>query len=235
MTVEQPVLGVLLLQNLSLAIPGAMGHPGSYDAPVRFLSVPGAWVANVVGSSDEPLQAYVDLARQLEAQGCAAITSNCGFTARFQPAIAAAVSIPVAMSSLMLVPQAVQELPPGKRLGVVTYDSQALTELHFNGAGWSRDDFPVDIVGIEGSECWHCMARPNEPMTLEMLERDVLEATRRLLAAHPDVAGIVLECSAFPVTEEAVRRATGLPTVHFMTLANRLIRQVAPPVTAAAS
>ena len=235
MPADQPVLGVLQLQNLSLDIPGSMGHPGSYEAPVRFMNVPGAWAANVVGSGDGPLQSYVDCARQLETEGCAAITSNCGFTARFQPKIAAAVSIPVAMSSLMLVPQAVKELPPGKTLGLVTYDSQELTEEHVNGAGWSRRDMAVEIVGIEGSECWHCMAQPNVPMTREMIERDVLEATGRLLADHSDIAGIVLECSAFPVACEAVRRATGLPTVHFMTLANRLIGQVTKPATAAAS
>ncbi|MBT6118737.1 MAG: hypothetical protein HOH66_12800 [Rhodospirillaceae bacterium] len=233
MTTESPLLGVMQLQNTPVTVPGSMGHADSYDAPVVFRRVPGAWTSNVVGEGRELVPAYIETARALEAEGCTALVTNCGFTARFQKDVAAAVAIPVAMSSLLMVPWAASLLPPGKKLGIVTYDSNQLTEVHFNGAGWSRKTMPVEIVGIEGSESWHRMADPDTKLDRAMVERDVLAATRGMLAAHPEISSIVLECSAFPLAGDAVRRETGLPTVHFVTMANMLIRSAAPSPRAA--
>ena len=61
----------------------------------------------------------------------------------------------------------------------------------------------------------------------------MLEATRGMLAANPEICSIVLECSAFPLAGDAVRRATGLPTVHFLTMANMLLRSAPPRARAA--
>jgi hypothetical protein len=225
---EKPVLGVLQLMNTPVEIPGSMGHPDSYAAPVRFLQVPGAWTSNVVGAGGEVLASYIDCARQLEAEGVAAIISNCGFTGRFQKDVAAAVSVPVAMSSLLLVPLAARLLPPGAKLGMATYDASVLGEVHYNGAGWSRQDLPVEVVGIEGSEAWHRMADPDTKLTREMVERDVIAALRGLIERHPEIKSLVLECSAFPLAAKAVRRAFGLPVVDFLTMANMAIASVCP-------
>lgn len=233
MTTDIPLLGVMQLQNTPVTVPGSMGHPDSYDAPAIFRQVPGAWTENIVGEGREVLPAYIETARALEAEGCTALITNCGFTARFQKDVAAAVSIPVAMSSLLLVPWALGLLAPGQKLGIVTYDSTQLTEVHFNGAGWSRKTAPVEIVGIEGSESWRRMADPDTRLDRAMVERDVLAATRGMLEAHPEIRSIVLECSAFPLAGEAVRRETGLPTVHFVTMANMLLRSAPPSPRAA--
>ncbi len=237
MTDEAPVLGVLQLMNTPVDIPGSMGHTDSYAAPVRFLQVPGAWTSNVVGAGADVLQSYIDCARRLEAEGVAALVANCGFTARFQKDVAAAVSVPVALSSLLLVPFAARLLPAGAKLGMATYDSNVLGEVHFNGAGWSRDELPVEVVGIEGSEAWHRMADPDTRLTREMVERDVIAALRGLIERHPEIGSVVLECSAFPLAADAVRRAFGLPVVDFLTLANMVIASVHardPRVAAAA-
>lgn len=237
MSDQKPVLGVLQLMNTPVDIPGSMGHPDSYATPVRFLQVPGAWTSNVVGACGDVLASYIDSARRLEAEGVAAIISNCGFTARFQKDVAAAVSVPVAMSSLLLVPFSARLLPPGAKLGMATYDATVLGEVHFNGAGWSRDELPVEVVGIEGSEAWHRMADPETKLTREMVERDVIAALRGLLERHPEIRSVVLECSAFPLAADAVRRAFGLPVVDFLTMANMVIASVrarGPRVAAAA-
>ena len=147
----------------------------------------------------------------MEKDGVAAITSNCGFTARFQKDVAASVSIPVALSSLLLVPTMARLLPPGKKLGILTYDASQLGDVHWNGAGWSPTRLPVVVAGIEGSECWAEMAKPDPKITVAALERDVIAAARQLRAAHPDIAMLLLECSAFPVAAGTVRRETLLP------------------------
>ena len=223
----QPTLGVLQLANTPTVLPGSTGDPAAYDAPVRFLQVPGAWPRVVLGDDAHTISdAYVESAKQLEREGVAAITSNCGFTARFQPAVAASVSVPVALSSLLLVPFVARFLPPGHKVGVVTYDSTRLREAHCRGAGWSLDDAPVVVAGIDGSESWHELGKDETHPILADVERDVTAAALDMLEAHPDIATLVFECAAFTCVTAAVRRATGLPVADFITLANFLIASV---------
>ena len=221
-----PALGILQLANRPSSLPGATGAASSYAYPVRFLQVPGAWVEAVVGDDDAILDVYLDCARQLEREGVAAITSNCGFTARFQGPVSAAVGVPVALSSLQLVPFVAALVPPGRRVGVVTYDAAKLTERHCQGAGWSAADTPVAITGIEGSETWTELAKPEPDLDPGRLRQDVLAATRALLHAHPDIAALVLECAAFPPATAMVRRETGLPVADYITLSDMLMAMV---------
>src|SRR5215831_15638405 len=105
---DRPTLGMLQLAHTPVGLAGAISNPATYDFPVRYQQVPGAWTSNVIGPDDRMREAYMAAAREMEKGGVAAITSNCGFTARFQKDVAASVSIPVALSSLLLVPSMVR-------------------------------------------------------------------------------------------------------------------------------
>jgi hypothetical protein len=86
-------------------IPGDMGNAGTFDFPVRYHRVDGASPDKVVrGGHQALLPSFIEGARFLEREGVRAITTNCGFLAKFQREMVAAVSIPVFTSSLMLVP-----------------------------------------------------------------------------------------------------------------------------------
>ena len=60
-------------------------------------------------------------------------------------------------------------------------------------------------------------------MDAALLRAEVLEAGQRLLARHPEVAAIVLECTNMPPYSQALRQATGLPVYEVLTLAARLM------------
>src|SRR4030095_1142051 len=77
-----------------------------------------------------------------------AVATNCGFLAKFQPEMAAAVSIPVFTSSLMLVPLVQRMLPPGRAVGVLTVNGASLPGEPRAGGGISRDT-PLVIAGLE--------------------------------------------------------------------------------------
>jgi hypothetical protein len=71
---------------------------------------------------------------------------------------------------------------------------------------------PVEGVA-PGSE-FHRRILGNEPtLDLQQAEHDVVAAARRLLARHPEVQHLVLECTNMPPYREAVALATGRP-VH---------------------
>lgn len=65
------------------------------------------------------------------------LIANCGFAHIYQAEVAAAGSIPIALSSLLLVPFVAKTLPHGGKVGIVTYDANKLREDHFVVAGWS--------------------------------------------------------------------------------------------------
>ena len=225
------VLGILELENKPLMHPGALSAPGTFSFPVERLTVSGATTDSVVGSaSSDVKKAYLDGARRLEREGASAIISNCGFSGTLQAEVAAAVKVPVALSSLMSVPFMAHMLAPGKRVGILTYDATELEERHFNGVGWSSSDISVVVRGIEGSETWRALAETDPQVSPDQLTEDVLQAVQAMLDEHPDIGGIVIECAGLTLATPSVRKATGLPVFDFVSL-GRMLVEISPPVS----
>lgn len=223
----EKTLGILMLENTT-ELPGYMADDKIFPYPVKRIKVPGATTAKVVAGDPTLRAEYARCARQLESEGVSAITANCGFTALFQDAVADAVSVPVALSSLMLVPHVARMLPAGKRIGLLTFDSNNLEEAHFTAAGWSSKDIPIAIAGIDGTESWHeLMAAVPNPKPSVMVS-DVMHGVKSILDSHDDIGALVFECTGFPITAEAVRRETGLPVADVITLANILFSVSSP-------
>ena len=101
-------------------------------------------------------------------------------------------------------------LPPGKRVGVVTVSKKSLTPAHLEAAGAAPD---TPIMGTEGGrEFYRVMVGAEaSDMDVALAEQDIVEAGRALVAAHPEVGAIVLECTNMPPYAGDVRDATGLP------------------------
>lgn len=216
-------LAILRLQHKPVPMKGSIADPASFAYGVRYLAVPGAWTENVTGGDRAVLAAYVESARRMVAEGCRAITTTCGFTSLFQAEVSAAVPVPVAMSSLSLLPLLERLIPPGGRVAIVTFDASRLTEAHCRGAGWSLATSPVAIAGIEGSESWQEMFKPEPGFTRDMLARDVMAALDRLRARYADIRAVLLECAFFPIVADDVRARTGLPVVDFLTVGDLLM------------
>ncbi|MCK1604786.1 hypothetical protein IVB02_26135 [Bradyrhizobium sp. 166] len=223
----EKTLGILMLEN-TVELPGFMADDGTFPYAVKRIKVPGATTEKVVAGDQSLREAYARCACQLEHEGVSAITSNCGFTALFQDAVSAAVSVPVGLSSLMLVPHIARALPPKQRIGLLTFDSANLKEAHFAAAGWSSAEIPVSIAGIDGSESWRELLKPVPlPSTVTMIS-DVMTAVKSLLESHPDIGAFVFECTGFPVASDAVRRETGLPVADCLSLSNMLFEFGSP-------
>lgn len=204
-------LGILMLEARFPRIPGDMGNGETWPFPVLFRVIRGASPEKVVlHGARGLLPDFVAAAQDLVALGAEAITTNCGFLSLFQAEMAAAVGVPVATSSLMQVPWVQATLPPGKRVGVVTVSRGSLTEAHLNAAGVPTD---IPVEGTEdGQEFFRVLIRAEkEDMDVALAEQDILEAGQRLVARHPEVGAIVLECTNMPPYAAALRAAVGLP------------------------
>ncbi|MDN3567684.1 aspartate/glutamate racemase family protein [Paeniroseomonas aquatica] len=204
-------LGILMLEARFPRIPGDMGNAGTWPFPVLYKVVRGATPERVVLEGARGLLPdFLAAARELVALGAEAITTNCGFLSLFQAELAAAVQVPVATSSLMQVPWVQATLPPGRRVGVVTVSRGSLTPAHLAAAGVPPD---VPVVGTEGGrEFFRVLIQAQAvDMDLDLAEQDILDAGRALVAAHPEVGAIVLECTNMPPYAAALAAAVGLP------------------------
>jgi hypothetical protein len=203
------LLGVLQLGNRPMLYKGCLNTPETFPFPILCRMVPGAWVANVVPGDPSIKPAWIQTASHLVAEGATAITSNCGFALRYQRALAAAVPVPVMLSSLVLLPALLAALPSGRMLGIVTFDAGAFSPDLLDLASVPQDA-PLRIIGIEGTASHAEMCKPDNAIGLPMLEADV--ATRVLAAAADGrLGGLLFECAGFGCVSQAVRKATGLP------------------------
>ena len=204
-------LGILMLEARFPRIPGDMGNATTWPFPVLYRVVSGASPEKVVlNGAAGLLPDFIDAAKDLVRLGAEAITTNCGFLSLFQKEIAAAVGVPVATSSLMQVPWVQATLPPGKRVGLVTVSGSTLSPAHLEGAGAPLD---TPLVGTEnGKEFFRVLIKAEkEDIDVGLAERDVVEAGKELVARHPDVGAIVLECTNMPPYAAALQAEVGLP------------------------
>jgi hypothetical protein len=201
----------LMLEAKFPRIPGDMGNATTWPFPVLYRVVEGASPEKVVlKGAAGLLPDFIAAAKELVRLGAEAITTNCGFLSLFQKEIAASVGVPVATSSLMQVPWVQATLPPGKRVGLVTVSGSTLSPAHLEGAGVPLD---TPLVGTEnGKEFFRVLIKADkDDMDIALAERDVVEAGKALVAKHPDVGAIVLECTNMPPYAAALQTAVGLP------------------------
>jgi Asp/Glu/hydantoin racemase len=204
-------LGILMLEARFPRIPGDMGNALTWPFPVLYRVVGGATPERVVlHGAHGLLPDFLAAAEALVALGAEAITTNCGFLSLFQAELAAAVKVPVATSALLQVPWVQATLPPGQRVGVLTVSRGSLTPAHLAAAGVPAD---TPIIGTEGGREFFRVLIKAEATDMDVFaaEQDILDAGRALVAAHPEVGAVVLECTNMPPYAAALRDALGLP------------------------
>jgi Asp/Glu/hydantoin racemase len=217
-------VGVLMLQTQFPRIPGDVGNATTWPFPVLYRIVEGATPLRVVEQADPDLvRPFAEAARELVEAGCQVITTSCGFLAIFQRELAREVPAPVATSALLLVPMVARLLGPGQKVGILTARSHALTERHFNGVGWSSQDTPVVVAGMEDEPAWQASIGGNLPkLDRAAVEAAVVRKAASMVEREPGIGAFVLECTNLPPYAAALQRATERPVFDVVTLVTML-------------
>lgn len=206
--------------------PGDVGNPASWNCPVQFHRVGGASADRVIRQGAEGLiPDFLTAGRSLIDSGCSAILTSCGFMARHQDRIASELGVAFAASSLMQTPLVAKALGPRKLPGILTYDARSLEPamLVSNGA-----DPKTPVVGMPEHGAFRSLIEGGAPYDGAAMRREMLQAARDLLARHPEVGAIVLECTNMPPFAEAVARECELPVFDILTLGHWLFAATAP-------
>ena len=203
-------LGILMLDTAFPRIPGDVGCAETFAFPVRFARVAGATVDEVVHHHDRALvPAFVAAGRRLADEGCVGIATTCGFLARWQHDLAQALPVPVLSSALLQIPLVERTLPARKRAGIVTYSAASLTAETLAAAGVSPC---TPLEGMDPAGYFADAIRNGaDAIDPARMQDDTVAAARRLVAAHPDVGAVVLECANMPPYAAAVKAAVGIP------------------------
>ena len=159
-------------------------------------------------------------AQRLEKSGVKAITGSCGFLALFQNEIAAAVNVPVFVSSLIQA-ELIHRMT-GRPVGVLTASADLLTPRHLAAVG--AENTPLVIEGMqEGTEFADVILRNSRnDMDLEKIEGELLAAGERLVARTPEVGAILLECTDLPPYAHALQSRLDRPVFDIITLATMI-------------
>jgi hypothetical protein len=225
-------IGILMIEGRFPRPPGAIGNATTFPFPVMHHVVRGASGVHTIReltkldpdsrAFSDAIRPWTDGAKVLADQGCRAITTSCGFAALFQRHLADAVDVPVFASSLMLVPLIARMLKPGRLVGVVTSDADRLATAHLAAAG--VDAASVAIEGMHGCPEFEATVwNDQETLDCAQMEAETVEVARRLVARHPSVGAILLECSLLPPYGAAVQAVTQLPVfdfTHLVTMVN---------------
>ena len=203
-------VGILMLETRFPRIPGDMGNARSWPFPVLYKVVPGASPQRVVREKSAGLkEAFLDAAAELVRLGADGITTTCGFLSLFQRDLAAHVGVPVAASSLMQVPLVARTLPPGRRVGVLTVSAASLSAEHLIAAGADPD---TPVAGTDnGREFTRVLIADEGRLDVGAAEADILDAGDVLVARHPEVGAVILECTNMVPYAAALRDRLRLP------------------------
>ncbi len=196
---------------------GDIGNPATWPCDVKYQVVKGATPTTALQlDHNSTYQLFESAADKLVDAGVMGITTTCGFLGLYQPALADHCSVPVATSALLQVPMVERLIPAGKRVGILTYNAEALSHTHLDALGVSRD---TPIAGIaEDSLFFRWIMQGLPDITAEQLQPDVLGAARQLLAEHPEVGAIVSECTNLTPYARAIVAETGVPVYDMVSL-----------------
>ena len=108
-------------------------------------------------------------------------------------------------------------LAPGRRVGVLTVNAASLTGEQLEGAGIGGI-YPGHRRAGRREGVHAGVARRQLELDVDLARQENLRVARRLIADHPDVGAIVLECTNMPPYAADIQRETGLPVFDIVSL-----------------
>jgi hypothetical protein len=219
-------LGIMLVDEVYPGFPGDVRNASAFPFPIQYDVVSGVDIYKLCTAEDKSpcLQPILDAAQRLERWGCRAIAGECGYFAYFQPEVAAAVDVPVFMSSLLQVSWLQQLVGSSGRVGILASVRRDLTDTHLRKVGVDPDS--VIVTGaMDDYECpqfdslWEADKRP-EIATSEYAasEEDIVRISKDFVCRNPSIKALVLECTGFQPFARAIQREIDIPVASWGTL-----------------
>lgn len=215
-------VGVIMMEAKVPYPPGSPNNARTFPFPVSYASIRGATYESLIYSPqfDDLRDHFIEAGRDLVEQGVKAVVGSCGFMVLFQRELAANLPVPVFSSSLLQMPLIAQTIAPRKKIGIITFSGDSLTEKHMAIA---TAGLPLDYVvhGLENRPAFRAAVHEESGLLdFEAVEEDVVAEAIAMQQQNHDLGAVLLECTDLPPYAAAVAEATGLPVYDI----NSLIR-----------
>ncbi|WP_339184389.1 aspartate/glutamate racemase family protein [Oceanobacillus sp. FSL W7-1293] len=211
-------VGILFLDDCWYPVlPGNVANLSTYDFPVVPRVVPNCTQDRIHVGDPTLVDDVIQTAQQLEREGARVICGACGFFGNYQKQVADAVDIPVFMSSVVQILWIKTGLKSHQRIGMLTADSDGITESLFDSCGVTNvDDVVVKDLGKLPE--FSAIVESRGSFDNGVVREEVVQAAKELVEDHPDIGAILLECSDLPPYAAAIQQAVGLPVFDFITM-----------------
>ncbi len=210
-------VGIITVDIDYCKLPGNVANASTFKFPVLYSAV--KFEIEQLFAGDPAIEeCIVNAALELEAAGVRAIVGACGFFAHFQKVVAAAVKVPVYMSSLTQVPLIQLGLNPDAEIAVIAADGASVTEELLAKVNATPERLRVYNIGTMPSFApirWQHTTIDNAA-----LRRDMRALAAQIVHERPQTGAILLECSDLPPYAADVQAASGLPVYDFISLIN---------------
>lgn len=212
-------IGIILLDVLCPMLPGDVANATTYNFPVHYKVLEGVTAERVFRADPSVLAEVIEGGKELEKQGVRAIVTDCGFFGNYQKEVAAALNIPVFLSSLLQIPLISRALKPNQKVGVICADAASLSPGLLSACGID-DPSTIVVAGMQGlpeaKNFGLCTGRLNS----FKVEQELVNLARQLVNDNPDIGAFLLECSDIPPYSWSIQKAVNLPVFDFITMIN---------------
>lgn len=212
-------IGIVVLDLWYPYMPGNVANASTFNFPVTYRILRGTTIPQILSADPSLKDMIIEEGKELQRQGARALIGACGYFGNYQKDVAAALDIPVFLSSLLQVPIIKRGLKPQEKVGIICASASSLTPkvLSQNGVG---DLSEVVITGAEDLSEFRNILDCAGHFDNYKLEQQLAGLAREFVTRNPDIGAILLECSDMPPYAWAIQNAVRLPVFDFITLIN---------------
>lgn len=212
-------IGILMLRTCFRRYPGDIGNATTWDFPVSYKIVHDAVPAKITDLHNTSLlDPFKRAAEELITEGVDGIATTCGFLSIYQKELADFCGVPVATSSLLQVPMVRNLIASDKRVGVMTYNGEALKGPYLEAVNVDPAT-PIKGMALD-SEFARWVNQNDNSVSFETLRAEVLETARIFKEETPDIGAIVSECTNLAPFTADISEELGVPVYDCVTLVN---------------
>ncbi|MFA5571175.1 MAG: hypothetical protein ACOX0W_00110 [Sphaerochaetaceae bacterium] len=221
-------VGVLVFGGVAPRIEGDPGHAGSFQYPVRYATVEGKFL-DLVEGSDRIKQNLIQAIEQLKEEGVEAVVGDCGLMSLYQHQLGSITQLPIAASSLSLIPLVWNFIGRKGSIGIITGHSELLKDTHLEHSGRSSE-MHLSIQGMEDEPHFtEIVINGGTDLDPFAMEKDVISAVNKLIDKTENLRAIILECSNLATFSRSAYESSRLPVFDIMAAANLIAYSVDPP------
>jgi hypothetical protein len=204
-------------KQLTMPRQSIAGH--AIGIPVRYRILREATVERIMRADPALLDMIIQAGHEFEQEGVRAMVGACGYFANYQREVAAALNIPVFLSSLLQVPMIYRALKPEQQVGILVANAKAVNQTMLEACGITSD-IPIAYLGMEDQPEFRNILEYGGQFHYDRFEAEVVSRAQQLVAGNPNVGAILLECSDLPPFAWSVQRAVKLPVFDFISMIN---------------